>query len=95
LPAKALEWLVGWADGLMVYISVSAVTAAGGFALTVSPFFKRQKGTKSFALAYGASLMLRVPSLRCPSGGITYGLLRDDFLSMCAASPHGATRLTP
>ncbi|RAI63611.1 hypothetical protein DOZ80_28765 [Pseudomonas fluorescens] len=29
-----------------MYISISAVTAAGGFALTASPFFKRQKGTK-------------------------------------------------
>jgi hypothetical protein len=32
--------------GGFVYISVAAVTAAGGFALTASPFFKRQKGTK-------------------------------------------------
>ncbi|TPG77915.1 hypothetical protein EAH74_26745 [Pseudomonas mandelii] len=35
-------------------ISVSAVTAAGGFALTASPFFKRQKGTKRLH-----------PSIRC------------------------------
>ncbi len=27
-------------------------------------------------LAYGTSLRLSVPSLRCPSGGIAYGLLR-------------------
>jgi hypothetical protein len=36
------------------YISVSAVTAAYGFALTASPFFKRQKGTKRLC-----------PSIRC------------------------------
>ena len=45
--------------------------------------------------AYGTSLKLGVPSLRYSSGGIAYGLLRDDLLSMCAASPHGASRLTP
>jgi hypothetical protein len=32
--------------GVFVYISVAAVMAAYGFALTASPFFKRQKGTK-------------------------------------------------
>ena len=32
--------------GVFLYISIPAVTAAGGFALTASPFFKRQKGTK-------------------------------------------------
>src|ERR1700739_3706303 len=31
---------------------------------------------KAFAPAYGTSLRLSVPSLRCPSGGIAYGLLR-------------------
>ncbi|QFG30862.1 hypothetical protein F6476_17625 [Pseudomonas umsongensis] len=30
----------------MEYISIAAVTATYGFALTASPFFKRQKGTK-------------------------------------------------
>jgi hypothetical protein len=33
----------------MGYISIAAVTAAYGFALTASPFFKRQKGTKRLA----------------------------------------------
>ena len=31
---------------------------------------------KALPLAYGTSLRLSVPSLRCPSGGIAYGLLR-------------------
>jgi len=31
---------------------------------------------KAFAPAYGTSPRLSVPSLRCPSGGIAYGLLR-------------------
>jgi len=40
-------------------------------------FSKRRKGNpKGFAPAYGTSLRLSVPSLRCPSGGIAYGLLR-------------------
>ncbi|RAI72794.1 hypothetical protein DOZ80_04410 [Pseudomonas fluorescens] len=34
---------------LIVDISVAAVTAAGGFALTASPFGKRPKGTKGLA----------------------------------------------
>ena len=63
-------------------ISVAAVTASYGFALTASPFFKRRnagpakRNQKAFAPAYGTSLRLSVPSLRCPSGGIAYGLLR-------------------
>ena len=40
-------------------------------------FSKRRKGNpKGLAPAYGTSLRLSVPSLRCPSGGIAYGLLR-------------------
>jgi hypothetical protein len=34
---------------LTVYISVAAVTATYGFALTASPFGKRPKGTKGLA----------------------------------------------
>ncbi|MDR6609746.1 hypothetical protein J2X87_004850, partial [Pseudomonas synxantha] len=34
---------------LTVYISIAAVTAAYGFALTASPFGKRPKGTKGLA----------------------------------------------
>jgi hypothetical protein len=59
------------------------------------PFSNAKKEPKGFAPAYGTSLGLGVPSLRCPSGGIAYGLLRVDLLSMCAASPHGATRPPP
>ena len=40
-------------------------------------FSKRRKSNqKGFPPAYGTSLRLSVPSLRCPSGGIAYGLLR-------------------
>jgi len=45
--------------------------------------------------AYDTSPRLGVPSLRCPSGGIAYGLLRDDLLSMCPAAPYGAARPPP
>ncbi len=37
---------------------------------------QRKNNPKGFAPAYGTSLRLSVPSLRCPSGGIAYGLLR-------------------
>ncbi len=50
---------------------------------------------KRSPLTYGPSLRLGVPSLRHSSGGIASGLLRDDLLSMCAASPHGAARPPP
>ena len=60
-----------------MYISVAAVTAAYGFALTASPFWQtRQKEPKTLAPAYGPSLTLGVPSLRHPSGDIASGLLR-------------------
>ena len=73
------QW--AWPFGF-VCISVAAVTASYGFALTASPFFKRRsagpakRNQKAFAPAYGTSLRLSVPSLRCPPGGIAYGLLR-------------------
>jgi hypothetical protein len=65
---------------LMAYISIPAVTAAGGFALTASPFCKRPKGTKtlrpsvrplawarrSFAPAFIWGHRLRSASLRPP-----------------------------
>ncbi len=42
-----------------------------------SLFSNAKKVTKkSWPPAYGTSLRLSVPSLRCPSGGIAYGLLR-------------------
>jgi hypothetical protein len=58
----------------LAYISVSAVTAAGGFAFTASHFRKacaaRRKVTKAlFAPPFGASLRLGMPSLRHCSGG--------------------------
>ncbi len=65
---------------LMAYISIPAVAAAGGFALTASPFCKRPKGTKtlrpsvrplawarrSFAPAFIWGHRLRSASLRPP-----------------------------
>ncbi|KAA0985504.1 hypothetical protein FQ187_05955 [Pseudomonas sp. ANT_J28] len=54
---------------LVVYISISAVTADGGFALTARHFFQRQKSTqKGSPRASGPSPRLGVPSLRYPSG---------------------------
>ncbi|CAI8952092.1 hypothetical protein EMIT0P2_50410 [Pseudomonas sp. IT-P2] len=41
-----------------------------------SLFQTPKRNQKAFAPAYGTSLRLSVPSLRCPSGGIAYGLLR-------------------
>ncbi|PMZ05167.1 hypothetical protein C1Y08_14720 [Pseudomonas sp. FW306-02-F02-AA] len=86
---------------MRVYISVAAVTAAYGFALT-APHFSKRRGAgpakskqKSSPQAYGTSPRLGVPLLRCPSGGIAYGLLRDDLLSMCPAAPYGAARPPP
>jgi hypothetical protein len=63
---------------LLVYISVSAVTAACGFALTATHFFSNAKKSKQkrLAPASGPSLGLGVPSLRHPSGDIASGLLR-------------------
>ncbi|SDV11555.1 hypothetical protein SAMN05216558_3448 [Pseudomonas vancouverensis] len=40
------------------------------------PYTNAKKEPKGFAPAYGPSLRLGVPSLRDPSGGIAYGLLR-------------------
>ncbi|MBD0682322.1 hypothetical protein CGA21_27165 [Pseudomonas sp. PSB11] len=52
-----------------MYISIPAVTATYGFALTASPFCQTpQKEPKSLAPASGPSLRLGVPSLRYPSG---------------------------
>jgi hypothetical protein len=57
-------------------ISVSAGVAAGGFALTASPFFKRQKGTKRLCPGVRhfaeAQCSLATVSIR----GIAYGWLR-------------------
>ncbi|EJN25356.1 hypothetical protein PMI35_04051, partial [Pseudomonas sp. GM78] len=59
------------------YISIPAVTATYGFALTATHFFyKRQKkvSKKTLAPASGPSLGLGVPSLRHSSGGIALRL---------------------
>jgi len=58
-------------------------------------FSKRRKGNpKGFAPAYGTSLRLSVPSLRCPSGGIAYGLLRCTS-SRCVRLRRTALRAYP
>ncbi|CAI8813825.1 hypothetical protein F2A37_10475 [Pseudomonas chlororaphis] len=50
---------------LDVYISIPAVTAAYGFALTASPFLQTpKKEPKTLAPPLGASLRLGIPSLR-------------------------------
>ena len=67
------------------YISVSAVTAAGGFAFTASPFSKRRKGTKRLC-----------PSIRCLAQArhaITKALLRaPPAQRLRSASGKGASR---
>ncbi|PYC01590.1 hypothetical protein DMX04_12320 [Pseudomonas koreensis] len=63
-------------------ISVAAVTASYGFALTASPFFKRRsagpakRNQKALPRRTARSLKLGVPSLRDRSGRSGYGLLR-------------------
>ncbi|KAB0494760.1 hypothetical protein EIY72_12995 [Pseudomonas vancouverensis] len=78
-----------------VCISVAAVTAAYGFALTASPFCQTtQKEPKSLAPAFGP---------RRGSGSFAPGFIRGHrlrfaslhLLSMCAASPHGRCAPTP
>ncbi|KAA5847432.1 hypothetical protein F2A37_02800 [Pseudomonas chlororaphis] len=79
-----------------VYISVPAVTAAGGFALTASHFFSNAKKSnqKTLAPAYGLRCA-QVPSLRCPSGGIDSGRLRFDLHTMSSTASRGAARHPP
>ncbi|POA66806.1 hypothetical protein C1888_21860 [Pseudomonas sp. GW531-T4] len=78
-----------------VYISVPAVTAAGGFALTASPFLQTpKKEPKTLAPAYGPRCA-QVPSLRCPSGGIDSGRLRFDLHTMSSTASRGAARHPP
>jgi hypothetical protein len=65
---------------LIVYISVSAVTAAYGFAFTATPFCKRPKGTKTLC-----------PSIRCLAlarHAVTKALLRGRLpRHPCRGSP--------
>jgi hypothetical protein len=53
-----------------------------------------KKEPKGFAPAYGTSLRLSVPSLRYPSGGIAYGLLRCTS-SRCVRLRRTALRACP
>ena len=70
-------WVNGWwILGLGAYPLLRVLPLAVSLLQRVT-FSKRRKGNpKGFAPAYGTSLRLSVPSLRCPSGGIAYGLLR-------------------
>ena len=66
--------LGGWGLGVYPLLRVRPLAVS---LLQRVTFSKRRKGNpKGFAPAYGTSLRLSVPSLRCPSGGIAYGLLR-------------------
>ena len=60
-------------------ISVAAGIAAGGFALTASPFFKRQKGTKR--------LCPGVRPARWGSGYLRYGIDPGAASPVCFAAP--------
>ena len=77
-----------------MYISIAAVTAAYGCALTAPHFFSNAKKSKQKRLtpASGPSLRLGVPSLRHPSVGHRLRLASLHLLSMTAAAPHRATR---
>ena len=82
---------------LLVYISVSAVTAACGFALTATHFFSNAKKSKQKTLAPSvrplawARRSFAAASLR----GHRLRFAALHLLSMCAASPHGAARPLP
>ncbi|RAI61756.1 hypothetical protein DOZ69_25980 [Pseudomonas fluorescens] len=60
-------------------ISVASGAAAGGFALTASPFFKRQKGTKR--------LLPRRTALRLGSVLPRYGVHQGASPTVCFAAP--------
>ncbi|RXU69214.1 hypothetical protein CW358_00695 [Pseudomonas protegens] len=85
MPAKAAlkpAWCIG-----TECISVAAVTSAGGFALTASPFCQTpQKEPKGLAPAYGLRCA-QVPSLRCLSGGIASSDVLDCVEGRCAPIP--------
>ncbi|AUG97604.1 hypothetical protein AWU82_29765 [Pseudomonas glycinae] len=71
-----------WVLGLCLSfgcISVAAVTASYGFALTASPFFKRQKGTKR--------LLPRRTALRLGSVFPRYGVHQGASPTVCFAAP--------
>jgi hypothetical protein len=59
-----------------------------------SLFQTPKRNQKALPLAYGTSLRLSVPSLRCPSGGIAYGLLRCTS-SRCMRLRRTALRASP
>ncbi|MCP1495421.1 hypothetical protein J2Y86_000128 [Pseudomonas migulae] len=66
MPAMAV-FQATWV--LRVYISIPAVTAANGFALTASYLEERQVTKRPAPLTYGGSLVLAIPSLRSCSVG--------------------------
>ena len=63
-------------------ISVAAVTASNGFALTANPFFKRQKGTKR--------ALPRRSAPRWGSGFLRYGIAPGAAATVCFAAPTSA-----
>ena len=74
MPDLGLRDLVFFGLGAYLFLRVSPLAVS---LLQRVTFSRRRKGNpKGFAPAYGTSLRLSVPSLRCPSGGIAYGLLR-------------------
>ena len=83
-------WVLGFGC-----ISVSPGAAAGGFALTASPFFKRQKGTKRLCpgVRHFAEAQCSLATVSIRGHRLRFASLH--LLSMYAASPHGATRLPP
>ena len=59
-----------------------------------SLFQTPKRNQKALPLAYGTSLRLSVPSLRCSSGGIAYGMLRCTS-SRCMRLRRTALRASP
>jgi hypothetical protein len=81
---------------LIEYISVAAVTAADGFALTARHFFQTPKSKqKGSPRASGPSLGSAF--LRCGihPGTLPSGLLRDDLHAACSTASNGAARHSP
>src|SRR5690349_19173552 len=80
----------------LVSLLENALDSVGCFgALTEYISISSVTAAYGFALTYGPSLRLGVPSLRHSSGGIASGRLRVDLLSMCSTASNGAARPPP
>jgi len=78
-----------------VSISVASVMAAGGFALTATHFSRRRKVSKRLGpgVRHFAEAQCSLATVSIRGHRLRFAALH--LLSMCAAAPHGATRLIP